>query len=73
MKSLFLIVIYIGTFIGLFLFLSLIGLLWNDSYRAIIGDGNWFFLYSAVFGWWLAAFPSREYYLHNEEYFEKYL
>jgi hypothetical protein len=73
MKSLILIVIYIGTFIGLFLLFSFIGLLWNDSYRSIIGDGNWFFLYSVVFGWWLSAFPAREYYTHNEDYFDRYL
>jgi hypothetical protein len=72
MKSLFLIVIYLGTFIGLFLLFSLIGLLWSDSYRAIIGDGNWFFLYSVIFGWWLSSFPAREYYMHNEEYFDKH-
>ena len=72
MKSLFLIVIYVGTFIGLFLFLSLIGLLWIDSYRAIIGDGNWFMMYTFFLGWWLAAFPCREYYMHNLHYFEKH-
>ena len=73
MKSIILIVIYLAAFVGLFLLMSLIGLLWNDSYRAIIGDGNWFFLYSVVFGWWLAIFPSREYYTHNEDYFDRYL
>ena len=71
MKSLILIVIYVGTFIGLFLLFSLIGLLWNDSYSSIIRDGNWFFLYSVVFGWWLAIFPAREYYVHHQRYFDK--
>jgi len=72
MKSLLLILIYIGTFIGMFLLLSLIGLLWIDSYSLIIRDGNWFMMYTLFLGWWLAAFPCIEYYMHNLQYFETY-
>ena len=72
MKSLLLILIYIGTFIGMFLLISLIGLLWIDSYTDVIRDGDWFMMYTLSFGWWLAAFPCREYYMHNLHYFEKH-
>ena len=28
-------------------------------------------IYSMFLGWWLAIFPAREYYIANEEYFDK--
>jgi len=56
-----------------FLTISLIGLLWADSYHNVISDPNWFIAYSISIGWWLAAFPAREYYLHNEQYFDDYI
>lgn len=73
MKSLFIIFIYLATFVILFLLMSLIGLLWDDSYRDIISDRNWFMTYCLFFGWWVPIFPSREYYTHNKDYFNRYL
>lgn len=73
MKSLILMLIYTATFMGVFFLMSLIGLLWNDSYYSIVSDHTWFMAYSLFFGWWLSFFPTREYYKHHEQYFEEYL
>lgn len=73
MKSLILFFIYISTLMIGFLTISLIGLLWADNYYNVISNPNWFIAYSLFIGWWLAAFPAREYYLHNRKYFETYL
>ena len=73
MKSLTLIFIYAFTFLGIFFSLSAIGLLWNDSYRAILADHTWFMMYTLFLGWWLALFPTREYYMHNQDYFQQYI
>lgn len=73
MKSLALIMIYTCTFLGMFFFLSSIGLLWNNSYGGIISDPTWFMLYTLFLGWWIAIFPTREYYMHHEKYFQDYI
>ena len=73
MKSLIIIFIYTATFMGVFFLMSFIGLLWNDSYHAILSDHTWFMMYSMFFGWWISFFPTREYYMHNQDYFEDYL
>jgi len=72
MKSLIIIFIYTFTFMGVFFLMSLIGLLWNDSYYTVVSDHTWFMLYSMFFGWWIAMFPAREYYMHHQDYFEEY-
>lgn len=72
MKSLTAILIYTATFFGMFFILSLVGTLWID-YEKVLADRTWFMLYTLFFGWWLALFPTIEYYNHNQEYFEKYL
>ena len=64
--------IYTATFMGVFFSLSLIGLLWHDSYYAIVSNGGWFMAYTIFFGWWLSIFPTREYYKQHEQYFEEY-
>jgi len=73
MKSLIIILIYTTTFMGMFFLMSLVGLLWNDSYYAVISDHGWFMAYTIFFGWWIAIFPTREYYMHNQDYFEQYV
>ena len=70
MKTIILILIYTGTFMGIFFLLSLIGLLWNDSYYTIISTHAWFVTYTIFLGWWLAGLPTREYYMKHEEYFD---
>jgi hypothetical protein len=40
-------------------------------YLDVIGSDGWLIGYTLFFGWWLAMFPAREYYLKNEEYFER--
>jgi hypothetical protein len=65
--------IFTATFMGIFFLMSLIGLLWCDSYYAIVSDHSWFGCYSLLFGWWMAIFPTREYYKHHENYFNEYL
>ncbi len=70
MKSIILILICLGTFTFFFFTLSLFGLLWEDSYKAVICNSNWFILYLIIFGWWLPIFPAMEYYHLNEDYFD---
>jgi hypothetical protein len=70
MKSITLILIYLGTFMGLFFTLSSIGMLWNN-YSRIISDESWFICYTVFLGSWLSIFPTREYYVANEDYFDK--
>lgn len=69
MKSLILILIYFGTFFGLYFAFSLFGLIWS-SYHEIVSDTGWFIFYTLFFGCWLSIFPTREYYLKNEAYFD---
>ena len=70
MKSIYMMLIYVGTFIGLFLLLSLIGLFWAP-YLEVLANNSWFFFYFVCIGWWAAVFPCMEYYAANKEYFDK--
>lgn len=69
MKSIIFILIYVGAFIGFFLTLSLIGILWSN-YKLVISDPNWFVGYSIFIGWWISILPAREYYKLHEDYFD---
>jgi hypothetical protein len=69
MRSLLVILVYTGSFMGFFFLFSIIGLLWIDSYPAIIGNACWFVLYTIFLGWWLAAFPAKEFYKPHEFYY----
>lgn len=72
MKSLILLAIYVLVFVCIYMMLSLVGLVFTDmSYVDILRSGGWLWFYSLFFGWWLAFFPAREYYLSNEEYFDR--
>jgi hypothetical protein len=53
-----------------FLLLSLVGMLFTP-YLEIISNYNWFTVYAMFLGWWLAYFPAREYYIHQQDYFDK--
>ena len=70
MKSLLIIVTYIGTFIFLYLLLSLIGMIWVP-YHEVIADVDWFAIYGVFLGSWMAFFPAREVYCINREYFKE--
>ena len=70
MKSIILISIYIFSYVFFFLLLSTIGLFFT-SYQEIITSQGWFMCYSLFLGWWLAIFPTREYYVYNQDYFDK--
>lgn len=70
MKSLIAILIYLGTFMGMFFLLSTIGILWTD-YKSIITSNGWFMGYSLFLGWWIAIFPVREYYVKHQDYFSE--
>jgi hypothetical protein len=71
MKSIALLGIYLMSFIIIYMMLSLVGLVFSDtSYMDILHSGNWSMVYSLFFGWWMASFPAREYYMHNETYFD---
>jgi hypothetical protein len=71
MRSIILVLIYLGTFAFLFFVFSLFGLLWVESYWTIISEGGWFGFYAVFIGSWLAALPTIEYYNHNEAYFKR--
>ena len=71
MKSFNLFLVYILSFMVMFLTLSAIGLLWVDSYHAIISNVGWFMVYTLFIGSWAAIFPAREYYIANESYFAR--
>ena len=70
MKSIILMFVYLGSFTLIYLMLSLIGALFYP-YKEVINNSDWFIVYTLFFGWWLAMFPAREYYVKNEEYFER--
>jgi hypothetical protein len=73
MKSIFLMLIYTATFMTMFFLLSAIALLWCDNYHDIVANPNWFMVYSIFIGWWVAMFPTTEYYNHHRSYFKEYL
>lgn len=60
MKTLLAILFFLGVFMGMFFLLSLIGLLWVDSYKTIISDNGWFMAYTLFLGWWIAMIPTIE-------------
>jgi len=70
MKSITLILVYLGTFMAMFFLLSCFGMLWYN-YTDVITDDGWFACYTVIFGWWLSIFPTREYYMANEDYFSR--
>lgn len=70
MKSIILVTTYLLSFILFFFIISTIGLLWSNPID-VYTSKDWFMVYSLFFGWWLAIFPAREYYIANEEYFDK--
>ena len=68
MKSLLLMIAFTAIFMGAFFIMSAIGLLWCDNYHDIVGNPNWFMMYTLFFGWWIAAIPTHE--LYEEVYNE---
>ena len=70
MKSIILFTIYFVSYIFFFLLLSTVGMFFVPYVEVITSDG-WLIGYTMFFGWWLAMFPAREYYLKNEQYFSK--
>jgi hypothetical protein len=72
MKALTCIVIYIASFIFLYMLLSVVGVVFtNNTYLSILRDGGWFGIYSLFIGSWLAALPTMEYAAQHEEYFRR--
>lgn len=72
MKSITLFCIYIVTFFGFYMFLSLGGLILSESsYLSILHDGGWFYIYFIFIGWWISVFPAREYWIKHEDKFEE--
>jgi hypothetical protein len=70
MKTIILMLVYIGTFIGLFMLLSIAGILWIP-YKEVLKQEGWILIYMFFIGWWTALFPTLEYYSNNKEYFDK--
>lgn len=71
MKSLILIAIYIASFIIIFFIVSCPAYIVVGSFKAVIYNSTWQFMYTFLIGWWMAIWPAREYYLLNEQYFDK--
>jgi hypothetical protein len=72
MRFIILVLTFIGGHLLFFFTLSLIGLLWVDSYKAIISNGNWFMFYTLLIGIWVGVFVARSYYLIHEPYFKRF-
>lgn len=70
MKTIALILVYLGTFFGLFFALSAFGTVWV-SYHDSVANISWFVSYTMLIGWWVAMFPAVEYYNNNLAYFKK--
>lgn len=70
MKTIILILIYIGVFFGLFFLLSLFGIFWQP-YKQVISTEPWFQLYSVFIGWWVSIFPAVEYLSLHKDYFKR--
>lgn len=72
MKSITLLGIYLMSFVGIYMMLSLVGLVFSDtSYLSILRNDAWTMIYSLFFGPWLSIFPAREYYLTQEVHFTR--
>jgi hypothetical protein len=71
MKTITLILIYIGTFMFFFFLLSLVGLLWINTYWECISSVEWFVIYTIFIGWWISIPVTQEYWKANEDYFEE--
>lgn len=62
------IVVYIVSFMLLYLGLSAIGCIFPKSnlelhtYSECIGSREWFIIYTLFIGWWVSAIIAREYY-----------
>ncbi len=70
MKSINLILIFIGSFI-LFYLLFCLPFAFFTPYMEIVQDEGAFIGYFVFFGWWLPAMPACEYYEANRAYFKK--
>ena len=70
MKTLILILVYLGSMVLFYVLMSCIGLLWMSWHDIMASDG-WRIVYFAFIGWWLAAFPAMDYYKQNEEWLDK--
>jgi hypothetical protein len=55
MKVILLVLSWIAVFMVLFFILSLIGLLWIESYKEITSSVNWFIAYTVFIGIWVAS------------------
>jgi len=71
MKSLTLLAIYVASFITIYLMLSCIPAIASNNYLNVIQDSTWLILYSLLFGWWMALFPTREYYNKHKVEFNR--
>lgn len=71
MKVLTLIAIYIASFIGIFMMLSVIGSVFGWNYLDVLHSEGWQCIYSIFIGWWTSIFPSREYYAKHQDYLDR--
>lgn len=71
MKVLTLIAIYIASFISVFMMLSAIGFIFGYNYLEVLHMQGWQCIYSLIVGPWVSIFPTREYYMKHESYFDK--
>lgn len=71
MKSLILLSIYILSFVVIFGILSIVVGLFMHSYTDAAMNTTWLGAYTLFLGGWLAIFPAREYYLKNEQNFNR--
>ena len=68
MKFIIMILIYVISFVSLFLLLSTVGMIWF-TYREAINSVDWLIAYTVFIGWWVSLFPCRDYYMANRKDF----
>ena len=66
MKHFYFLILFVSISVFFYLFLSLIGLIFSDSYIDIIRNPYWAILYSVMFSWSLPIFCLEDYYTKHE-------
>jgi hypothetical protein len=74
MKAISLIVVYVMSFLFVYLMLSLIGvIISHQTFESVTGESGWFMAYTFLIGWWISIFPAREYYIKHKDEFDAFM
>jgi hypothetical protein len=72
MKNTVSMMVYTITFMAMYFVLSLFGCLFftgneHPDYDQVLGDTQWFIMYTLFLGWWVALIPARDCYISMEK------